>query len=540
MKQRILALGASLLLAIACSLINSPEELKPVEPIESGGTSGGTQPQAQAGEGGTGNLGGRAEPVGGAGAATGGCGEPDCGAGGEGGAPPLGRDCDDSAMDCASTAPICDATEGVCRACAGDPECSAELGLEFCAKSGANKGRCLECRTDDDCSVARPVCGSTGRCRACTAHAECASNLCAPNGQCEPSTNAVYVLAETGSSSASCGTLELPCRSLEVAAGKLTPTRSTLVLLETSELLREGPATFPAFPGIPPMRVIGNGVVVQPYGGLASFIVPVGVSVLFENVVLEGSVGNEQGEDSMGNPVAAIQCSGGQIDVQNSVLRDNASGVIARDCDVTVGASLIEHNAAPLAYGGGGIVSTCAANNCAKKLDIRRNRFVDNGVAVYNSNQAEATYENNLFLRNGAGGYTRVIELRAEHTRFAYNTLVENFNGCSYVGVVACDAGVCDHVANISFRSFPAEMAPCYDQVWYQGSLSYSLTEIPYPGPTNKVGDPLFVDAAGGDFTPGPGSPALDEGKPMEAPAVDIDGRPRPPGTPDIGAFEAQ
>jgi hypothetical protein len=106
------------------------------------------------------------------------------------------------------------------------------------------------------------------------------------------------------------------------------------------------------------------------------------------------------------------------------------------------------------------------------------------------------------------------------------------------VGLVACDSGVCDSIGNISYRSFPAVTEPCYDQVWYNTMPSYSLTEIAHPGVTNKVGDPLFVDAATGDFTPGAGSPAIDGGNPADAPTVDIDGNPRD-SAPDMGAFEA-
>lgn len=81
---------------------------------------------------------------------------------------------------------------------------------------------------------------------------------------------------------------------------------------------------------------------------------------------------------------------------------------------------------------------------------------------------------------------------------------------------------------------------PCYDQVWYGTVPSYSLTEITQPGGTNKTGDPLFLDPANGDFTPGLGSPAIDGGNPADAPTVDLDGNVRPAGeAPDMGAFEA-
>jgi hypothetical protein len=55
--------------------------------------------------------------------------------------------------------------------------------------------------------------------------------------------------------------------------------------------------------------------------------------------------------------------------------------------------------------------------------------------------------------------------------------------------------------------------------------------------------DPLLTDPTNGDFTPGSGSPAIDNGDQTSdiAPSVDYNGDPRPLGrAPDIGAIEAK
>ncbi len=530
MKRRISALGASLLWVAACSVINSTEDLKPVDQASGGdantsgknGTGGKNSGATTSGgandSGAPGSQAGAGDLIG-----SGGCGF-QCS---DGGAPPIGKACTLSGVDCASGAPICDA--GACRACKTDVECHRELGKDFCLTSGPGAGHCVACKINANCLGNLPVCNNVGVCRPCASDDECDSGVCEATGACAAPTEVVYALAETGISVDTCGAIDTPCRNLATATKQLTSTRHNLVLIKTIKKFDTG-AGFPAVKGI---RVIGNGDAVHAYDGSTAFHVPAGAGVTFENIVIEGSSAKDQ---------AGIDCTGGAITVVSSTLQDNASAVLATDCDVTVAQSLIKHNAAPLQYGEAAIQAVCMADMCAKTTSVLRNKFIDNGVALYFSQQAKANVENNLFLRNGSAGYTRVLELRANSTHFAYNTLVENFNDCTYVGIVAC-IGTCTNVANISFNNFPNPPGgnPCPDQVWYGGTMTYNLTEITYPGATNKTGDPKFVDAANGDFTPGPGSPAIDKGDPKDVPMFDINGNKRPAGAaPDIGAFESQ
>jgi hypothetical protein len=527
MNRSMSAFAVTLLCVGACSIINSTEDLRPVE--ATGGTSnegGKDSPPAAGMNGGGSDTGGEGTQAGTGAVGVGGC-AVDCS---EGGAPPVGRDCTVSATECGSSAPICDASAGECRACASNEECQDEVGKDYCVTTGAMAGRCAVCQTNADCSGKTPVCNNLGACRACGSDDECDSGVCQASGACAVPASVVYALAETGISGSSCGEIDTPCRNLSDATVQLTNLRPNLVLIKTVKKFTTG-AAFPALKGL---RVTGNGVAVHPYDGATGFSVPAGAEVTLDNVVIEGSTAMDQ---------AGIVCTGGAVTITNSTLQDNATAVRATDCDMTIASSRLVHNAAPLEYGNAAVQASCTKASCDKLTAVLRNRFIDNGVAINFSNQAKATIENNLFLRNGSAGYTRVIELRSDVTHFAYNTLVENFNDCTYVGIVACDAGTCNNVANISYGNFPNPPGGmgCPDQVWYGGTLTYSLTEATFPGSTNKSGDPKFVDAANGDFTPGPGSPALDKGDPDDVPPFDIDGHARPLGAgPDIGAFEAR
>jgi len=67
--------------------------------------------------------------------------------------------------------------------------------------------------------------------------------------------------------------------------------------------------------------------------------------------------------------------------------------------------------------------------------------------------------------------------------------------------------------------------------------VTYSDVGSGWTGTGNIDADPLFVDAANGDYHLQVGSPCIDAGMPASAPTHDIEGTPRDP-APDMGAYE--
>ena len=171
---------------------------------------------------------------------------------------------------------------------------------------------------------------------------------------------------------------------------------------------------------------------------------------------------------------------------------------------------------------------------------LRRNRIVDNsagtkaGLWVDNGDPSSPLWgisENNLIAGNaGSGVYLQDTDFRSTN-----DTIADNVGyGIMMSGTLTATANLSNTIIWGHVWSFtsthPLTMTMAAD---------YSDVEGGWPGIDNLNLDPLFVGS--GDYHLQSGSPAIDAGDNAAAPAVDLDGVPRPVpvgGLVDMGAYE--
>lgn len=110
--------------------------------------------------------------------------------------------------------------------CTGDDDCSGAT--PHCLDMTA----CVGCRDANDCT-AQACDTSSHTCRACTANAECPSQLCLPGGACAAPTDVAYVGGNTVANAAC--TLDAPCASLSTAIALPTYPKYIRVLSDITE-----------------------------------------------------------------------------------------------------------------------------------------------------------------------------------------------------------------------------------------------------------------------------------------------------------------
>jgi parallel beta-helix repeat protein len=165
-----------------------------------------------------------------------------------------------------------------------------------------------------------------------------------------------------------------------------------------------------------------------------------------------------------------------------------------------------------------------------------------NGIIIdFSRGKGAILIENNLCYDNGGRG------IDVGHARNALvrcNTVVANqrtpyLNNCDLRAVFSENVRF---VNNIVVGREGQRFSKNYQaaNVRYEHNLFFGFADVARDefGEGNLVGkDPLFRNPAAADYHLNPGSPALGAGDAAETPEIDLEGRKRAPGAPDLGAY---
>ncbi|MEJ7599243.1 MAG: choice-of-anchor Q domain-containing protein [Kofleriaceae bacterium] len=383
------------------------------------------------------------------------------------------------------------------QACTGNQDCAGGQ-TPVCDVTGSMT--CVECLPNqaDACSGTTPACGNDHACRGCTAHAECASSdVCLPDGSCADEGTVAYVDPE-GTDNSNC-TNATPCTKVDKA---LATTRPYVKFTGTTDagatvVIENQAVTLLADPQGKLTRT-NNGLLLEVRG--ASQV-----------SIFDLEVGGASGLQGIGISMPAGNTSMLQLTRAN-VSGNAGGGIFTSGGTLTVTQSTISGNA------GGGVSISNA------QFDLTNNLIVQNG------GPASLIGGINLASVSGTGAH-----------RLDFNTISAN------AGTSTVNSGVnCGIVgAAIIFTNniiYGNTVSGGGKQVGGSTNCSATYSNIgpdATPGPGNINLDPLFTNAAQGNFHITPASPAKNAADPAATLAVDVDGEARPQGSArDIGADE--
>jgi Periplasmic copper-binding protein (NosD) len=400
-------------------------------------------------------------------------------------------------------------------ACTSNEQCLAPTGV--CDLDGSQS--CVQCTPSQAsaCVGAAPVCGSDHACRACSAHSDCASAACLPDGACGSDVNVAYVdPAGTGTACSKAA----PCKSVDDALKTTRPYVKFSGVTDEAVTVAGKTVTFLADPGAKLTRGAGGAIITVSDTGTSLNIYDLTISDAPNNANGYGVlVPTGAGAPSVSltrvtlqnNPGGGISASGGALTVTQSTISGNTGGGIsASGGALTVTQSTISGNT------GGGISVANAS------FDITNTFFFGNGgvgatvggIAISTTQNAANRLEFNSFNRNAAQD-TIGAGIQCVAGTFTARNNVVYLNGT--VSNLLQIAGSCSHA---------------YSDIGPTGTVT---------GTNNINVDPMFLNPATGDLHLSPTSPVRGMADPttdLTGPAAkDIDGQPRVQPS-DLGADE--
>ncbi|RMG52508.1 MAG: right-handed parallel beta-helix repeat-containing protein [Acidobacteria bacterium] len=280
------------------------------------------------------------------------------------------------------------------------------------------------------------------------------------------------------------------------------------------------------------------------YAGFGALGGPAGEHGGWRNVVIRGCVLSYSGHYYQGGDGS-----------DRPYDRPDGFGIEPSQGPVLIEDTIVEHN-----YGDG--IDSKAANTTIRRTIVANNS--SDGVKLWGDH---SRVENTLIYGRGDGNpepspWAAIVIDQVETPGASFeivNVTVDDLVGQNYLMYVQYEGQPVRLTVRNTIFSGRGPRCPIYvggestlvadhnlfylpqsETVLIHGDRAYTAASIGDLGPVNFYGDPLFVRPAWGEegnYHLQEGSPAIDAGSPEDAPADDLEGRPRDD-RPDIGAYE--
>lgn len=418
--------------------------------------------------------------------------------------PVVGGPCQDS-DECPSNLPICDQT--------------------------LNEGTCVLC-TDSD---RRQCMGMTPRCEnrmcvACIDDIDCGQNgVCLSDRTCAAESRIIHAKASGGSNSAGCGAIDNEC-TLTRAFVEVTTDRN-IVKLDDATTYTSPPGGYRIVTNTPFTIDARGAELRRSDNGQVLFIEEDGFVT-----ILGGTISSARGGSSHG-----IECTAGAtLTIDGTTITANEeSAIVTNDCILSIKGAIISNNSS-----GAGKNRVAIDMNKGSLIMSLTKLLSNRGGGVRIASDGAFTIVGSLFYNNGQLT-SSVAALSLENTtasirRLEFNTVVDNHNAPGSPQGMFCN------VENFTARNNIVWTTQTTTDPMTTGLCTHNYSNIwqplplPMSGEGNINADPLFESQSDlrvklGSPVDGKADPAADVSGIAE---FDLDGKKRPIGQADIGAYE--
>ncbi|MBA2544377.1 MAG: right-handed parallel beta-helix repeat-containing protein [Deltaproteobacteria bacterium] len=306
------------------------------------------------------------------------------------------------------TLPFCDVNgevegqAGTCIAVACEPgtfqACRGDLAIT-CNIAGSDFDLLQCARGCDD---------ALGGCNACTAHAQCPSRICKPDGACAAENEITY--AEAAGASVSDCTVDSPC-TLERALELPAPSAGQFILVGAGVHQSARPYLITGrrtIVGVDAVQTVVKGLVAG-----SVVLIEAGATVSLEQVQITGGIFDGTIGDGKGVECPLMPLGPRVLRVVDAAISDNEEhGLFANGCTVDLLRSRFERNG----FAGAEInIGNVIVDRCS---------FSSNGQAgLHVAPSSDVTVTNSLMYRNATGAF---LFPGTNSTIFDFNTIVDN------------------------------------------------------------------------------------------------------------------